>query len=212
MKIIESKLAYFKTNIPMIVSTGTGGIFCVICDYFANEHNSFILPMIQKMSSHLSIPPLIGFILLLLLLPLLSILLCFVIEPAKKLTAFYLGASILALIFNFTPVTDFAQLKSTQNSAKVTIQISEPHNKSLPYILVTVKDRNTNNIIGQSKYKTGEFSFYLDHGKYNMYIEVPGYKIIVYNIEVINDNDINLTFNLQSSIIPLQFQRLFINY
>lgn len=212
MKIFDSKLTYFKTNIPILFSAGIGGIFCVICDYFAKEHDSFIFSMIQKMSSQLFIPALLGFLLIAVFLPLLSIALCFVIEPAKKLTAFYLGASILALIFNFTPVTEFAQLKSTENSAKIIVSVSNPANRDIPYALVTVKDRDTKNIVGQTKYQRKGFFFYLDNGKYRMFMEIPGYEIIIHDIDVNNDRDIHLNFSLKPTLFPLQIQRLFIDY
>jgi hypothetical protein len=212
MKTMESKMTYFKTNLSVLISAGIGGIFCVLCDYFAKGYDSLSLSMIQQMATHFYIPALLGFFIITLLLPLLSVALCFVFEPTKKLTAFYLGASILALLFNFTPMTDFDQLKTEKSSAKINITLEEPENREITSSLVTAKDRNTKAIVGQTKYNKNNFFFYLKQGNYQLFIEAPGYDIIVYNLDVLNDNDINLSFTLKPTIVPLQLQRLFIDY
>ncbi len=208
MNYVDAKIAYLRKQLPILIAGAVGGVFCVFCDYFIKNNESIISKMFEMMSADFNIPAIAGFMILAVLLPLLSVGLCFVFEPDRKSTAFYMGASVLAFAFNFIPV-DFDQLKAHPNSAKISVSLSVPVEAKIGGVTVTVREES-DKTIGRSKYKERAFYFYLDKGSYDMRIEVPGYEIIEQQIEVLNDDDQKFGFTLVPSVIPTVIQKLMI--
>ena len=146
------------------------------------------------------------------LLPLLAVGLSYVFEPNKKITAFVLGASILSLGFNFTPITQYDQLKNFPNSAKVTFSISEENGQVVKNITVTAIAVSDNSVRRTRFDKSENVFFYLEAGVYNIEITAPGYGRILDKIEVVNQTEIQRKYVMKKSLLPINVQRIFGTY
>lgn len=196
-----------KVPVNIMVAAAIGGAFCVFCDYFFKYDDSLINSMMQTLNQRLSIADAIALLILAILLPLLSIGLCYIFEPQRKLNAFYLGASILTFVFNFISVTENDPLKTVPNSAKISIKI-EPATIKIDNIKVIVTD-SSGRVVGESKFPTNHVNIFLDNGGYLVTLEIPGYKIEKKKIVVIDDQAQDLVFSPQKTWVPLRIQNLY---
>lgn len=211
MSALKSSKNKPNVNWQMLLSAAIGGLFCILSDIIKNNR-SLVVYLKDTLQSNFEIPSFLCLLLLIIILPLLSVGLCFIFEPSKKVQAFYIGASILAVAFNFVPQKEYDQLIMTKHSAKVIIRFPEKQMEQIHEVVVTV-----DSLVEDDKYGTvgrtiftdiDNIFFYLKKGNYKIWIEVTGYWITYRKVSINNDFDKPVGFKLKKSIIPIGLQKM----
>ena len=164
---------------------GLGGVLCVLADFVLKGQRSLVRNFIEISQTYNgNYSYYLGLFIMLVVLPLLSVLLCVAAGPKNKAFATYLGATILTVMFNFVPPTEFPAAKLYPASAEIRVDIRDV---PVQQALVTVREGGSNRLLARNAFQSNRFSFYLDDGDYVIEIEIPGYKTVRREITVRGD-------------------------
>lgn len=188
------------------ISGAVGGILCVLADLAQKEEASAVLKIGCNLESLLKIP--YANISTVFIVIGIAVALCFIFDVQEKKRAFYLGASVLAIMMTLVPYKAPPSLETVGNSVKVNMTLQTDDGRPVSEAVLTLYDEN-NRVIARSKFQSGRFYFYQSDGHYRMCITVPGYRMIDRHLDL-NEKErpqISITIDLKHTSIPISIQR-----
>jgi|GEM_PF-6870746 hypothetical protein len=189
------------------ISGALGGILCILADLAQKAEASAVLTIGHNLGMFLKIP--YANILASVTIVAIATGLCFIFDVKTKQRAFYLGASILAIMMTLVPYNPPSSLSSIPHSVKVEVILETEDNRPIKEVTVTLLDSNNREIMGRSKFQDRSFYFYQPEGDYIMRIEVPGYRTVERELKLVEGEEIEpIRIKLNRSKLPIFIQRL----
>jgi hypothetical protein len=191
----------------LILSAIVGGIVCTLTDLIQKSEASAILLIgrtLDQLFSGIPAPNLcaIGLVLLL------AVALPLIFESTSKKGAFYLGASVLALLMTMTPYKAPPGFKTEPNSVEVLLSLSTADRRPVEGALVTLWDAEGKTVISRTRLAGAQFRFFQDGGTYRLGVELPGYGSEQRTLSLSEGRPQSITITLQPSSQPLFIQRI----
>jgi hypothetical protein len=168
-----------------------------------------------------------------LLLVAFSVGLCFVFAVDSTKSAFYRGASILAVLMTLVPYKVPPSIPTSPDEAtsgssridevivpavfaqtreepaqkyRIDVHLTTPGGKKVSSAIYTLIDPATKGVIARSNIHGNDFSFYVTGQNYVLRVEMPGYRITERQLSVHSPQ--SLTIALSPTSIPLSLQRV----
>lgn len=199
------KIAAVRTG--LILSAIIGGVICTLADLLQKSEASAVLLLGQKLDEifGVSSPTLVAIGLVLSL----AIALSLIFESKTKKGAFYIGASVLAILMTMTPYKMAPGFKTEPNSVEVNLSISTNDRRPVEGAVVTLLDASGRTIISRSRLQGSQLRFYQGGGTYRLTVELSGYKTASKNLSLREGSPPrSLLLTLQPYSIPLFIQRI----
>lgn len=222
------------SKLALALSGGVGGVVAALCDVVQKNEASAVAAIARavEVTLRMSFPPILAVILTVCL----AIALCFVFEPDTKTKAFYLGASVLAIVMTVVPYKSPPDLQSSASGAigrgasvnvekpilfaratflqearatRASIVLVPEDGEDLPDILITLLARDTRRIVAQSKTTSRTFYFSQAPGEYLVRVEASRYQIVEDTLTLRPGEASTRRLELKRTWIPLPVQRLF---
>ena len=196
-----------KKRITYLGSAFFGGFICILADLIQKAEASAVLLIGEKLEKLLGLPSPRLFAIVIILIIAASLPLIF--EPKSKKNAFYVGASVLAILMTITPYQIPAGLKTEPSSVAVNLSVSTHDNKKVTGAVVTTIPLNTRGKKARSKMRGAKVKFYLDGGKYRLIVELAGYKTVRRTITIREGSPAqSISISMKPSSTPLFIQRI----
>ncbi len=154
----------------------TGGFFCLLADLGQKSEASAIRSIALGVGELIETSYANGKIMAVVLVLMSALVLYFVFDPDTKPRAFYLGASVLALIMTFTPYEQPGGFTTEPNSVKVVLNLKTEDSAAIEQATLTLWNSQQNNILARTQISAEQFTFYQRQGRYILTIEMPGYE------------------------------------
>ena len=195
-------------SLMIAISGAIGGILCIIADLAQKSEASAIITIGRNLNLILNLP--YANIITFIVITGIGVGLCFIFDVKTKQKAFYMGASVLAIMMTLVPYNAPPNLKSTPNSVKVNVIVKTEDKKPLGKVVVTLLDSRTKRLVGKSNYQSGRFYFYQSGGNYRMILEASGYRTEERDLVLVEGTrPISITVELKCSSTPIFLQRFF---
>ena len=166
------------------VSALIGSLFCIVADLSQKTEASAMRNLGSTVGEFVGLDFSQGKLLALVLVVLGALSLSFIFEPETKRKAFYLGASVLAIMMTIVPYDRANDFKTTPNSEKVTVTLSTEDGQKVSGIEMTLWNSKRNEIIARTRINHSKYTFYQDAGNYKLSLYMPGYKREIREITV----------------------------
>ena len=196
---------------------GVGGFTAVLTDLIQKEQASAILEISERVSKVVVIPPWV----VLILIPVLSVLLCYIFEVETRTRAFYTGASILSLLMTSVPYEIPAPLAegglsgvggvvyaadSGSRAIQGEIRITQAGGGEIKEVMVVTVWKGKEKM-GQERTKTGRLRFGLPPGTYRIEAQAKGFGTVEREFKVGGDSW-KLVLEMKPSKVPDFIQRV----
>jgi len=174
-------------KLKLALSAFIGGFFCLLADLAQKSEASSIRNI------GLGIGDIVGAsyanckIIAVVLVLICALVLYFIFDPNTKPKAFYLGASVLALMMTFTPYEPPKGFNTQPNSVKVVLNLKTEDNTKIDQATLTLWNSQQNKIMARTQISAQQFTFYQNEGRYILTIEMSGYETEMRNIELKED-------------------------
>jgi len=195
-------------RISLALSALVGGLVSTLADLLQKSEASAVLLIGRTLGyifPDLPGPQIIAIGLILLLAVSFSL----IFEMDTKKGAFYLGASVLALLMTTTPYNPPPGFKTEPNSVEVNLAIRTQDGKPIAGALVTLWDADGRHILSRTRSPGSQLRFFQDEGRYQLTIELAGYLTNTTHLSLREgSSSYSITVTLQPSSRPLILQRL----
>ena len=159
-----------------MLSALVGGVFCVLADLMQKSDASAVEHLGRKLGETFSLVQ--GATLLATLTVLvLAVAVPLIFESSTKTSAFYLGASVLAILMTMTPYEPPSGFQTLPNSVEVLLSIETADGKPANGARVTLRDAGGTQIISRSRLPKSDLRFFQDEGVYRLTVELAGYEV-----------------------------------
>jgi hypothetical protein len=208
IRAISPEEDYSMRQIPIALSALVGAFLCVLADLTQKTEASAIINMGNALGEILNVAH--TEIVAICIVLVLAIALCLIFDVSNKRNAFYLGASVLALMMTLTPYKLPPGFKTTPNSVEVILQIRDSDGKPITGATVTLRSADERTILARTRLAGDSFRFYQAGGRYRLSVEMPGFQRDVRDLNLQEGSPAQLiSVTLQRSSIPLFIQRIF---
>jgi hypothetical protein len=195
-------------GISLKLSAIVGGIFCIVADLIQKTEASAIRNIGLNFAEFFEVDYHFGKNTALIFVILGAFALSFIFEPETKPKAFYLGASVLALMMALIPYESASSFSNAPNSERVTIRISAQDNVKITNAELTLWNDRMNRILARTKLNNNEYTFYEDAGNYNITLHMPGFEEARKNFAIIDGQESSIEISLKRSGAPKIFEKL----
>ena len=161
-----------------------GGFFCLVADLAQKSEASSIRNIALGIGDILEAGYSNSKIIAVVLVLICALVLYFIFDPATKPKAFYLGASVLALMMTITPYEPSKGFNTQPNSVKVVLNLKTKDGKGIKQATLTLWNSQQNKIIARNQISAEQFTFYQNEGHYILTIDMPGYETETQSIEL----------------------------
>lgn len=193
----------------LILSAFVGGVVCVMADLLQKSEASAVLLIGKKLEEIFSGVQWSNVIAIVLVLGL-AIAVALIFESDTKKGAFYLGASVLAILMTITPYKLPPGFQTAPNSVEVNLSISTADKKSVKGAVVTLRDASGEKIVSRTRLPGSELRFFEDGGTYRLAVELPGYETHAQRLSLQEGSPPeSISVTLKPSSTPLIIQRIF---
>jgi hypothetical protein len=197
-----------KVRVSLILSAAIGGIFCTLADLLQKAEASAVLLIGRKLDEIFSGVYWANVIAISVVVAL-AVAVAIIFESDTKKSAFYLGASVLALLMTMTPYEVSPGFKTAPNSVEVDLSIDTQDGKPAKGALVTLRDASGKQILSRSRLPGSQLRFYQDEGTYQLTVELAGYRSRTEPLSVTEGSPPqSMSVTLQPSSTPLILQRI----
>ncbi|RMD71295.1 MAG: carboxypeptidase regulatory-like domain-containing protein [Gammaproteobacteria bacterium] len=191
------------------LSGAVGAVLLVFADVGLKGHTSATVTIRDNLMQFFGVgDPVLMAVLTLFFIIAVGVACCFIFEVDSQASAFYRGASVLAIAMTLVPATEPPPLETSPSSERISIMLKPEDGKSIASATVTVWDPKSQKVVGRSRFKGETYAFYLKEGRYRIEVEVPGYDIAVRDIEVKAGRPLSLDITLKPTWVPQFIQRL----
>lgn len=195
-------------GIKIKISALIGSIFCIVADLSQKTEASAIRNLGVTLSEFVEMDYSGGKLIALVLVVLGAFALSYIFEPETKPKAFYLGASVLAIMMAVVPYERANDFVSTPNSERVTVSLSSEDGRKVSDVEMTLWNSQGNRIIARTRFSNSKYTFYQDDGNYRLSLYMPGYKKETRIISVKEGNPLDLGIMFRASGTPGFIQRM----
>lgn len=196
------------TRPALILSAFIGGIVCVLADLLQKSEASAVLLIGRKLEELFFEMQWANVIAIVLVLSL-AVAVSFIFESDTKRAAFYLGASVLAILMTITPYKLPPGFQTAPNSVEVNLSISTEDGKPVKGVLVTLRDAAGKKIVSRTRLPGSQLKFFQDGGTYRLVIELNGYHTHTQQLSLKEGSPSEtVDVSLKPSSTPLIIQRI----
>lgn len=228
------ELQAVKKSMCLGLSAATGGLLAVLSDIAQKQDASAVEHLQAALAGVMGVrtyPAVVG-----LLLIVFAVALSFIFSADSNKKAFYIGASILAIMMTAVPYNAPPSLSATptaraldapvslgwwdrlmipgqiyaQNASAgsyaVDVHLQTDDGKTVSRATFTLVDSHSGEILGRSRVQSGNFTFYPPNRPCTLRVQVDGYAIVDRPLTAASKS---ITIQLTASGVPLAFQRLF---
>lgn len=216
------------------LSAATGGLLAVLSDIAQKQDASAVEHLQSALAAVIGLrtyPAVVAVVLIAL-----AVALSFIFSADSNKKAFYIGASILAIMMTAVPYNAPPSLSATptaktldrpvslgwwdrliipgevyaQNapagSYAVDVHLQTDNGKTVSRATFTLLDSNSGEVLGRSRVQAGDFTFYAPSRPCTLRVQVDGYGMVE---RPLNGASKSVTIQLTASGVPLALQRLF---
>lgn len=195
-------------RLTLVSSAFVGGIVCVLADLLQKAEASAVLLIGRKLEEIFSGLLWANVIAIVLVLAL-AIAVSLIFESDTKKGAFYLGASVLAILMTITPYKMPPGFQTAPNSVEVTLSITDEDGKALKGALVTLRDAAGKKVVSRSRLPGSELRFFQHGGTYRLVVELDGYHTTTQSLSLTEGSPPEaIEVQLKPSTTPLIIQRV----
>jgi hypothetical protein len=228
------QLQVVKKAMCLGLSAATGGLLAVLSDIAQKQDASAVEHLQSALAGVMGVrtyPALVAVVLIVL-----AVALSFIFNADSNKKAFYIGASILAIMMTAVPYNAPPSLSATptaktvaapvslgwwdrlmlpgqvyaQNapagSYAVDVHLQTDNGKTVSRATFTLLDSNSGEVLARSRVQSGNFTFYAPNRPCTLRVQVDGYAIAERPLPGASKS---VTIQLTASGVPLALQRLF---
>ncbi|MBW2741783.1 MAG: hypothetical protein JRE64_23715 [Deltaproteobacteria bacterium] len=171
-------------KLKLALSAFIGGFFCLLADLAQKSEASSIRKIGLGIGDIVGASYANGRIIAVVLVLICALVLYFIFDPDTKPKAFYLGASVLALMMTFTPYEPSKGFDTQPNSVKIVLNLETEDNTKIDQATLTLWNSQQNKIMARTQISAQQFTFYRNEGSYILTIEMSGHETEMRNIEL----------------------------
>ena len=228
------QLQAVKKSMCLGLSAATGGLLAVLSDIAQKQDASAVEHLQSALAGVMGVrayPAVVAVVLIAL-----AVALSFIFSADSNRKAFYIGASILAIMMTAVPYNAPPSLSATptaktlaapvslgwwdrlvipgqvyaQNASAgsyaVDVHLQTDNGKTVRSATFTLVDSNSGEVLGRSRVQSGNFTFYAPDRPCILRVQVDGYAIVERPLQAASKS---VTIQLTASGVPLALQRLF---
>lgn len=196
-------------KLKLALSAFIGGFFCLLADLAQKSEASSIRNIALGIGDIIGASYSNGKIIAVVLVLICALVLYFIFDPATKPKAFYLGASVLALMMTITPYEPSKGFNTQPNSVEVVLNLKTEDDIKIKQATLTLWNSQQNKIMARTQISAQQFTFYQNEGRYILTIDMLGYETERRSIELkegIPFPAIDIILN--RSVTPRLFQKM----